>query len=194
MEIDKRKVSFKRQGRTIVDPKVQMKYINGVGNKENKIPSFNDKLKEHGQFPLTVSKLETLQVNIGYMCNQTCEHCHVDAGPDRKEIMSKETMIECLKIVKSAKIDVVDITGGAPEMNPEFKWFIKEINLLGVKDVIVRSNLTIVLANKKFNDLPDFFKKNKLHIISSLPCILLIIQINKEGKGFLRSPFRYLNN
>jgi len=192
MEIDKRKVSFKRQGRTIVNPKVQMKYINGVGNKENKIPSFNDKLKEYGQLPLTVSKLEILQVNIGYMCNQTCEHCHVDAGPDRKEIMSKETMVECLKIVKSAKIDVVDITGGAPEMNPEFRWFIKEINLLGVKDVIVRSNLTIVLANKKFNDLPDFFKKNKLHIISSLPCYTLDNTDKQRGKGVFKKSIQVL--
>lgn len=102
------------------------------------------------------------------MCNQVCAHCHVDAGPDRKEIMTKETMIQCLEALKGAPIETVDLTGGAPEMNPHFRWFVEELSALG-KKVIVRCNLTIILANPKYYDLPDFFAQHKVNVVSSLP-------------------------
>jgi len=133
------------------------------------LPTFKDKIAETNQFPLTPNKLEILQINLGYMCNQVCEHCHVDAGPDRKEIMTRETMMQCLEVIKKTEAHTLDLTGGAPEMNPEFRWFVEEASKAGIKDFIVRSNLTIIRANKKYYDLPEFFKKHNVHIVSSMP-------------------------
>ena len=103
------------------------------------------------------------------MCNQVCKHCHVDAGPDRKEIMTKATMQECIEVIASNNIHTLDLTGGAPEMNPNFRWFVESAVAAGVKEVIVRSNLTIILANPKYHDLPEFFAKNRVRVASSLP-------------------------
>lgn len=133
------------------------------------LPTFNEKIKEVNQFPLRPKKLEVLQINVGYMCNQVCSHCHVDAGPDRKEIMTKETMQQCLEVIKKTEAHTLDLTGGAPEMNPNFRWFVEEASKAGIKDFIVRSNLTIIVANKKYYDLPEFFKKYNVHVVSSLP-------------------------
>lgn len=133
------------------------------------LPTFAIKIMESGQFPLKPKKLEILQINIGYMCNQVCEHCHVDAGPDRKEIMTRETMEQCLEVIRKTGAHTLDLTGGAPEMNPNFRWFVVEASKAGIKDFIVRSNLTIILANKKYYDLPQFFKAHNVHVVSSLP-------------------------
>ncbi|MCB0456452.1 MAG: arsenosugar biosynthesis radical SAM protein ArsS [Flavobacteriaceae bacterium] len=133
------------------------------------LPSFAEKIKSSGQFPLKPKKLEILQINVGYMCNQVCEHCHVDAGPDREEIMTKETMQQCLDVIKNTGAHTLDLTGGAPEMNPNFRWFVEEASKAGIKDFIVRSNLTIMVANKKYHDLPEFFKKHNIHVVSSMP-------------------------
>ena len=103
------------------------------------------------------------------MCNQVCAHCHVDAGPDRKEIMSKETMQQCLNVIAQTGAHTLDLTGGAPEMNPDFRWFVEAASAAGIKDFIVRSNLTIIRANKKYHDLPEFFAKHGVHVVSSMP-------------------------
>jgi radical SAM/Cys-rich protein len=103
------------------------------------------------------------------MCNQVCSHCHVDAGPDRTEIMIKETMLLCLDVIKNSNAHTLDLTGGAPEMNPNFEWFVEEAAKIGVQDFIVRSNLTIITSNKKYHHLPEFFKKHNIHVISSMP-------------------------
>ncbi len=137
--------------------------------KNGELPTFKDKITEIGHFPLRPNKLEVLQINVGYMCNLVCEHCHVDAGPDRKEIMTRETMQQCIEVIKSTGAHTLDLTGGAPEMNPNFKWFVEEATKAGIKDLIVRSNLTIIKANKKFHDLPEFFKKHNVHVVSSMP-------------------------
>ena len=133
------------------------------------LPTFANKIKETNQFPLRPKKLEILQINLGYMCNQVCAHCHVDAGPDRKEIMTTETMQQCLEVIKKTGAHTLDLTGGAPEMNPNFRWFVEEAAKAGIKDFIVRSNLTIIRANKKYYDLPEFFKKHNVHVVSSMP-------------------------
>lgn len=147
----------------------QLKFLsNGIFNEED-LPTFKDKLKQTEDLPLKPNPLEILQINLGYMCNQVCEHCHVDAGPDRKEIMTKETMEECLKVIQQTKAHTLDLTGGAPEMNPNFRWFVEEAAKIGIKDFIVRSNLTIIRANKEYYDLPEFFKKHKVHVVSSMP-------------------------
>jgi len=141
---------------------------NGIfANRE--LPTFATKIKATRQFPLRPKKLEILQLNLGYMCNQVCAHCHVDAGPDRKEIMTKETMLQCLDVIKKTAAHTLDLTGGAPEMNPNFRWFVEEASKVGINDFIVRSNLTIIRANKKYHDLPEFFKKHNIHVISSMP-------------------------
>ena len=133
------------------------------------LPTFANKIKETNQFPLRPKTLEILQINVGYMCNQVCAHCHVDAGPDRKEIITRETMTDCLDVIKKTGAHTLDLTGGAPEMNPNFRWFVEEAAKVGIKDFIVRSNLTIIRANKKYYDLPKFFKKHNIHIVSSMP-------------------------
>jgi len=133
------------------------------------LPKFKDKISETNQFPLKAKALEVLQINVGYMCNQVCEHCHVDAGPDRKEVMTRETMQQCLEVIKNTGVHTLDLTGGAPEMNPNFRWFVEETSKLGIEDFMVRSNLTIIKANKKYRDLPKFFKKHNIHVVSSLP-------------------------
>ena len=150
-------------------PANQLKFLSNGIFREGELPMFKDKIAETGNFPLKPKKLEILQLNLGYMCNQVCSHCHVDAGPDRKEIMTKETMLQCLEVIKTTGAHTLDLTGGAPEMNPNFRWFVEEASKAGIKDFIVRSNLTIILANKKYHDLPGFFKKYNVHVASSLP-------------------------
>ena len=105
---------------------------------------FDDSLKATGQFPLTSSGISVLQVNMGKLCNQSCRHCHVDAGPERTEVMSRQTMELCLEVLKREKYPTVDITGGAPEMNPLYRWFVKSCVGLGCH-VKTRTNLTILL-------------------------------------------------
>jgi radical SAM/Cys-rich protein len=147
----------------------QLKILNGGDFSNGTLPRFADKIAQIGHLPLKPTEMEIFQINLGYMCNQVCSHCHVDAGPDRKEIMTRETMSLCLEVLKKTKVHTLDLTGGAPEMNPDFRWFIEEAAKIGIKDIIVRSNLTIIRANKKYYDLPEFFKKHGIHVISSLP-------------------------
>ncbi|RYM32122.1 radical SAM/Cys-rich domain protein [Brumimicrobium glaciale] len=130
---------------------------------------FVDKLKEHNQFPLKARTTNILQLNLGYMCDLTCEHCHVDAGPDRKEIMTKETLEQVLNVVDKTDVHTVDLTGGAPEMNPHFLWLVEELTKRNVK-TIVRSNLTILVSNKRYRKYPEFFKEHNIEVIASMPC------------------------
>jgi radical SAM/Cys-rich protein len=147
----------------------QMEVLSSGIFANGELPTFANKLKESNQFPLQPKKLEILQINLGYMCNQVCAHCHVDAGPDRKEIMTLETMQQCLEVIKNTGAHTLDLTGGAPEMNPNFREFVEAAARAGIKDFIVRSNLTILRANKKYHDLPAFFKKHNIHVVSSMP-------------------------
>ena len=200
--------SLKKQKKELANAKRQLEILsNGIFN-NNELPTFATKIKAAGQFPLRPKKLEILQINLGYMCNQVCEHCHVDAGPDRKEIMTKETLQQCLEVIKNTPATTLDLTGGAPEMNPHFRWFVEEASKLGIKDFIVRSNLTIIRANKKYYDLPDFFKKYQIHVVSSMPhwtrgktdrqrgkgvfdkSIKALQELNSVGYGKLGSPLK----
>ena len=163
------KKSLKARNNDIANTSRQMEILSEGIFANGELPTFAAKIKETNQFPLRPKKLEILQINLGYMCNQVCAHCHVDAGPDRKEIMTLETMNECLDVIKKTEAHTLDLTGGAPEMNPNFKWFVEEAAKAGIKDFIVRSNLTIIRANKKYYDLPEFFKKHNVHVVSSMP-------------------------
>ncbi len=161
--------SLKKQNKELANANRQLEILsNGIfGDKE--LPTFAKKIEETNQFPLRPKTLEILQINLGYMCNQVCEHCHVDAGPDRDEIMTRDTMEECLKVIRNTQAHTLDLTGGAPEMNPNFRWFVEEASKAGISDFIIRSNLTIHRANKKYYDMPEFFKKHKIHVVSSMP-------------------------
>jgi radical SAM/Cys-rich protein len=161
--------SLKAQHSILANTQEQIDIIeNGLAGNFALIP-FQQKLEQSALFPLTPVQIEIFQVNIGKMCNQICKHCHVDAGPDRKEIMTLETMNQCLNVLKNnPQLKTVDLTGGAPEMNPNFKWFVEEIKKLD-RHIIVRCNLTIILANKKYRDLPEFYKLHKIEVVSSLP-------------------------
>ncbi|MFT6748218.1 MAG: radical SAM/Cys-rich protein [Flavobacterium sp.] len=161
--------SLKARNNDIANTARQMEILSSGIFANGELPTFAEKIKETNQFPLRPKKLEILQINLGYMCNQVCGHCHVDAGPDRKEIMTKETMEQCLEVIKKTTAHTLDLTGGAPEMNPNFRWFVEEASKAGITDFIVRSNLTIIRANKKYYDLPDFFKKHNVHVVSSMP-------------------------
>ncbi len=163
------KKSLKQRQSPLSSPEHQLNVLaNGIFKKGG-LPSFKTNLEKSNLFPLKPNPLEILQINLGYMCNQVCAHCHVDAGPDRKEIMTKETMQLCLEVLKKSNVTTLDLTGGAPEMNPNFRWFVEQAHKIGVQDFIVRSNLTIIMANKKYHDLPEFFKNHNIHVISSMP-------------------------
>lgn len=181
--------SLKKQKHKLSTPEGQIEILND--SKAINIESFDSKLSQLGHSPLKPIGVEVFQVNVGKMCNQVCTHCHVDAGPDRKEIMTKETMQQCLDAIKGTNITTVDLTGGAPEMNPEFRWFVEELSALG-KQVIVRCNLTIILANPKYNDLPDFFKKHKVNVVSSLPYFTAKRTDAQRGDGVFDKSIRAL--
>lgn len=163
------KKSLKSRNNDLANTQRQLEILSNGVFADGELPTFAKKIKETNQFPLRPKKLEILQINLGYMCNQVCAHCHVDAGPDRKEIMTKETMEQCLEVIRKTGAHTLDLTGGAPEMNPNFRWFVEEASKAGIKDFIVRSNLTIIRANKKYHDLPEFFKKHNVHVVSSMP-------------------------
>ncbi|MDC1279378.1 arsenosugar biosynthesis radical SAM protein ArsS [bacterium] len=161
--------SLKSRQDSLAQTEKQLEILSGGIFKDGSLPTFKEKVKASNLEAVRPIALEILQINVGYMCNQVCAHCHVDAGPDRKEIMTHETMEQILAVLQVNKIKTVDLTGGAPEMHPEFRWFVEEIRKTSVEEIIVRSNLTIILANKKYHDLPEFFAKHKVHVISSLP-------------------------
>jgi len=128
---------------------------------------FDEAVARSGQWPLTPARLEVLQINVGKLCNQTCRHCHVDAGPDRREVMTRETMALCLKALDQSLIPTVDITGGAPELNPDFRWLVAECRARG-RHVIDRCNLTVLeLASQQ--DLAEFLADHRVEVVCSLP-------------------------
>ncbi|MCP4296581.1 MAG: radical SAM/Cys-rich domain protein [Proteobacteria bacterium] len=132
------------------------------------IPSFVETLNG-SRNKLVRCEVSTLQINLGKMCNQVCKHCHVEAGPNRTEIMSEETVARVMEIMKSSSdIKTVDLTGGAPELNPNFRSIISESASLG-KKILVRCNLTVLLEPGQ-EDTIEFFKANRVEVVSSLPC------------------------
>jgi radical SAM/Cys-rich protein len=143
---------------------------------------FDQKLNNMGHYPLKAADVSTLQVNMGYKCNLRCTHCHVDASPGRTEEMSSETVDRLIEILRdNDEITTVDITGGSPELNPNYIRFVKSAVNLG-KKVMVRSNLAI-LTEPGMQDIPDFLAKNSVKIIGSLPCYTAEGVDGQRGKG-----------
>ena len=137
---------------------------------------------EPSDFPaITRNRLEVLQVNLGYLCNLSCTHCHVNAGPKRTELMDKPTVDLLLEFIRRENIHTLDLTGGAPEMNPHFKYLVEQARASEVV-VIDRCNL-VILLEEGYEDLAEFLAHNQVEIVASLPCYLENNVDRQRGKG-----------
>jgi radical SAM/Cys-rich protein len=144
--------------------------------------AFEKKISTINAYPLKAENITTVQVNLGYKCNLRCAHCHVEASPDRKEEMSSATVNKLLAILgENDTITTVDITGGSPELNPNYRRFIESAAGMG-KKVMVRSNLAI-LTDPEMEDIPEFLALNRVKIIASLPCYTAEGVDGQRGKG-----------
>lgn len=143
--------------------------------------TFEDALEATSLLPLSATGIDVLQINVGKLCNQTCRHCHVDAGPDRRESMTRETMELCLRALDRCQIPTVDITGGAPELNPQFRWLVEQCAARG-RHVIDRCNLTVLLTPKNA-DLPEFFARHGVEVVCSLPHYRAPSTDRQRGEG-----------
>lgn len=130
------------------------------------IPLFEKRITDD-KVVYTEEKLGVMQINVGDVCNLACKHCHVQAGPNGKHSMNREVMNACLSVCKELGVSTIDITGGAPEMNPDFEWFLGEACKI-CAHVIVRTNL-VILKEKKYRHLPQFYKEHKIELVCSLP-------------------------
>ncbi|WP_333876219.1 arsenosugar biosynthesis radical SAM (seleno)protein ArsS [Methylobacter sp.] len=142
-------------------------------------------------FPaITRNKLEILQVNLGYLCNLSCTHCHVNAGPKRTELMDKATIDQVLAFIDNYKIHTLDLTGGAPEMNPHFRYLVTEARSRDLK-IIDRCNL-VILLEQGFENTADFLAENRVEIVASLPCYLKENVDKQRGKGTFNASIKAL--
>jgi radical SAM/Cys-rich protein len=131
------------------------------------VPSFETQLNQASLFPLHATGITVFQINVGKLCNQTCRHCHVDAGPDRRESMSREIAALCIQALAKTDIPTVDITGGAPELNPNFRWLVEQSRALG-RHVMDRCNLSVLLLPSQ-SDLAQFLASHQVEVVASLP-------------------------
>jgi len=129
---------------------------------------FEERIRSVMPEPMRSSGIGMLQVNLGYRCNMSCAHCHVEADPGRNEEMNRGTVKTVLAVLEGYAIGTLDITGGAPELNPHFRYFVEEAKAVGCH-VIVRTNLTIFFE-KGTEDLPEFYRSNGVEVTASLPC------------------------
>ncbi|MDZ4849036.1 MAG: arsenosugar biosynthesis radical SAM protein ArsS [Pirellulaceae bacterium] len=160
--------TLQRSGNDLASTSRQLQVLGDA--KYVKAGRFEEVLSSIGFERIHRTSLSTLQINLGKLCNQTCTHCHVDAGPDRRESMSRETAEQVVAFLKSSTVETLDITGGAPEMNPHFRWLVEQAHALKMK-IIDRCNLTILLA-PGFTYLPEFLANYQVTVIASLPCYL----------------------
>lgn len=143
--------------------------------------AFDEILEQHGLGVLHAEDVTTLQVNVGKLCNQACKHCHVEAGPKRTELMTRETMDSVLEVIQKNTIHTLDITGGAPEMNPHFDYLVEQAAALGVH-IIVRHNFTVQFVAGR-ECLPEFFREHRIEVIASLPYFQAQETDAQRGKG-----------
>ena len=177
-------LSLLRQGNPLSSAQAQVEILEAP--LDPPLPTFQQLIGQQEKTSLLATGIEVLQVNVGKLCNQTCRHCHVDAGPDRREVMTRETADECLDALRRSEIPTLDITGGAPELNPNFRYLVQQARQMG-RRVIDRSNLTILMA-PGFTDLPEFLAEHQVEIVASLPCYLEENCDRQRGSGvFQRS-------
>jgi radical SAM/Cys-rich protein len=192
MAIKQRTKSLSVRGNELSSTFFQLDVLNGNAKIDMKFEPFGAKIANLGFKSLRPSGIDIFQLNIGKLCNQTCAHCHVDAGPDKgHEMMTRSHLEKCLDILAKYDIPTVDITGGAPEMHQDFRWFVEECSKLG-KKVMVRCNLTIIVANPKYHDLPDFYAKHKVVVVSSLPFYSAGRTDSQRGDGVFEDSIKAL--
>lgn len=165
-----------RQASPLADPREQLRQLARCD-----VPRFDEMLQRSSCGEFRARSVEVLQVNVGRVCNQTCRHCHVDAGPERRESMSREVAEVCLRLLDVGDIATLDVTGGAPEMNPHFRWMVAEGRRLN-RRVIDRCNLTILMA-PGFTDLAEFLAEHDVEVVASLPCYLAENVDRQRGAG-----------
>jgi radical SAM/Cys-rich protein len=192
-------MSIKQAGKSLIsrhsplaDTWFQLEVLNQKDNHVSDFPSFNTSLQQTGHDILAPAKLDIFQLNIGKLCNQSCAHCHVDAGPDRTEVMPREVLEKCLAVIDEFSIPTVDITGGAPELNPHFRWFVEQCSRLGCQ-IIDRCNLTIIVSNPKHHDLPQFFADHRVQLVCSLPHFNKLRTDHQRGDGVFEDSIRALH-
>ncbi|MCX5722147.1 MAG: arsenosugar biosynthesis radical SAM protein ArsS [Nitrospirae bacterium] len=151
------------QQNPLASPTEQLKIL----RETTSCPPFESQLDRVGLLPLRATGITVFQINVGKLCNQTCRHCHVDAGPDRTESMSLETAEQCIRALAKTDIPTVDITGGAPELNPNFRWLVEQAHSLG-RHVLDRCNLSVLLLPSQA-DLGEFLARHRVEVVASLP-------------------------
>jgi radical SAM/Cys-rich protein len=155
--------TLRKQGAPLADGAAQRARLGAVP-----LPrSFADALRSANLYPLRPTEIAILQINVGKRCNQTCRHCHVDAGPDRAEVMPRAVIEACLGYLERARIPTLDITGGAPELHPDFREIVTRARALGAH-VMHRCNLTAILL-PNYADIPELLAAQRVEIIASLP-------------------------
>ncbi len=172
-------MSLTARSHPLATPKRQLEILNRSG-----IAAFDEVLKRHGLPALEAQSIEVLQVNVGKLCNQTCAHCHVDAGPDRREVMSRQTAEKVIELLRRHPIPTLDITGGAPEVNPSFRWLVREGRALG-RRVVDRCNLTVLLTAPQAG-LVDFLASQEVEVVASLPSFRSAGTDAQRGAGVFR--------
>ncbi len=173
--------SLRQRGHPLADPAAQRRALADIA-----LPrAFGEAVTANGDAPMRATGIEVLQINLGKFCNQTCRHCHVDAGPDRAEVMPSEVVDACLATLAATTIPTVDITGGAPELHPRFRDIVVEAQRLG-RHTIERANLTALLVAGNA-DLPAFLAAQGVEIIASLPYYLAKQTDAQRGAGAFES-------
>jgi radical SAM/Cys-rich protein len=169
--------TLQRRGHTLADPSEQRRML-----KKLPFTPFSTTLAANNAHPLrATTRIDIVQINVGKRCNQTCSHCHVDAGPDRKEVMPRDVLEACLSLLERCEGATLDITGGAPEMHPDFDEIVRRARAMG-RHVIDRCNLTITrLPNYAY--LPAFLAEHAVEIIASLPATAPICTDSQRGDG-----------
>jgi radical SAM/Cys-rich protein len=170
-----------RRGSPLASGAAQLARLDAVALSDSLGGAFDAHLERAGLAPLRASGVEVLQLNLGKVCNQTCAHCHVDAGPDRTESMSRETAELAMRVLAATQIPAVDITGGAPELHPNFEWIVREARRLE-RRVMHRCNLTVIAA-PAFAHLPSFFAEQRVEVICSLPHYRALNTDRQRGEG-----------
>jgi radical SAM/Cys-rich protein len=168
--------SLQSRHHPLAEPQAQLARLAATG-----APAFDELLERHGKPPLEAAAVEVLQVNVGKLCNQTCAHCHVDAGPDRREVMSAETAAQVVELLRRHPIATLDITGGAPELNPQFRHLVREATALG-RRVIDRCNLSVLLLPAQ-RDLVAFLAGHRVEVTASLPSFRAAGTDAQRGEG-----------
>lgn len=169
--------SLARRAHALADPRAQLERLRALGPRFD----FGAKLERVGLGTLRAVGVEVLQINVGKQCNQVCAHCHVDAGPDRKEIMPDDVVEACLALLVEGDIGTLDITGGAPEMHPRFREIVTRAATAG-RHVMHRCNLTAVLL-PRYADIPELLAEHRVEIVASLPYYLPKQTDRQRGEG-----------